>query len=312
MSLGIPYMGSKRKLSKKIIDYILIHNPNCKYFYDLFGGGGAISFEALQRKQIQKVYYNELNTGVVNLLKKIQKDGFTDDFLKWVSREDFKKHVNDDDWRAGLIKTCWSFGNNANKGYLFSEENEKIKHILHEIIVNDSDYHIDLFDKDYGIKIDTSKLEKQYSKEKRLKIMSFLKKEIKGRLDLQRLEQLQRLQQLERLEGLEGLEGLERLNISNLSYDKVKINTPIDETIIYLDPPYFNTAKYQKDVSQEDFLNYVKKSPYKIYMSSYELPFNEVDSFEHRSLLSANTKNKVYEKLFCNTYEKIEYQKTLF
>ena len=37
--LGIPYMGSKRKLAHKIINKILLDNPNTKYFYDLFGGG---------------------------------------------------------------------------------------------------------------------------------------------------------------------------------------------------------------------------------------------------------------------------------
>ena len=94
MSIGIPYMGSKRKLSKKIVDHILIHNPKCKYFYDLFGGGGAISFEALKRKQIKKVHYNELNTGVVELIKKIKKDGVTKDFYKWVSLDEFNKYVN--------------------------------------------------------------------------------------------------------------------------------------------------------------------------------------------------------------------------
>ena len=68
--MAIPYMGSKRKLAKPIIDYILANNPNTKYIYDLFGGGGAISFEALKRKKIKQVHYNELNTGVVELLKK--------------------------------------------------------------------------------------------------------------------------------------------------------------------------------------------------------------------------------------------------
>ena len=72
--LGIPYMGGKRKISDKIIDYIVKHNPQAKYIYDLFGGGGAISFEALQHKQFKKVFYNELNTGVAELLRKIQKD----------------------------------------------------------------------------------------------------------------------------------------------------------------------------------------------------------------------------------------------
>jgi site-specific DNA-adenine methylase len=51
MSLGIPYMGSKRKIAKPLIDYMLNSNPNAKYFYDLFGGGGDMSFEALQRRR---------------------------------------------------------------------------------------------------------------------------------------------------------------------------------------------------------------------------------------------------------------------
>jgi len=75
--LGIPYMGSKRKLAKKIVDSILEDNPKCKYFFDLFGGGGAISFEVIQRPQIKQVVYNELNTGVVELLKHIRDNGIT-------------------------------------------------------------------------------------------------------------------------------------------------------------------------------------------------------------------------------------------
>ena len=45
--LGLPYMGSKRKLAKQIVDKILVDNPNTKYFYDLFGGGASVTFEAL-------------------------------------------------------------------------------------------------------------------------------------------------------------------------------------------------------------------------------------------------------------------------
>jgi len=126
--LGIPYKGSKRKLATKIVNHIIENNPNCKYIYDLFGGGGAISFNAIQRPQIKKVFYNEINTGVVELLNKIKKDGVTDEFYKWVSREEFYKHKNDKTWYSGLIQTCWSFGNNG-KDYLFSKENEKIKKI---------------------------------------------------------------------------------------------------------------------------------------------------------------------------------------
>lgn len=34
LKLGLPYMGSKRKLSKRIVDKILQDNPNCKYVYE--------------------------------------------------------------------------------------------------------------------------------------------------------------------------------------------------------------------------------------------------------------------------------------
>ena len=132
--LGMPYMGSKRRLSKKIVDEILNANPNTKYIYDLFGGGGAISFEAIQRNQIKKVFYNELNTGVSELLKKIQKDGVTEEFFKWISREEFLENKDKDCWYGGLCKVCWRFGNNQ-KNYLFGKDIEPIKKIAHQAII---------------------------------------------------------------------------------------------------------------------------------------------------------------------------------
>jgi len=109
MSLGIPYQGSKRKLAEPIVNYILAHNPNAKYIFDLFGGGGAISFEALKRKQFKQVHYNEFNTGVVELLKKIRTDGVTKEFYNWIDRDTFNKHKNDNDWFGGLLKTLIGF-----------------------------------------------------------------------------------------------------------------------------------------------------------------------------------------------------------
>ena len=50
--LGIGYMGSKRKLSGEIVDHILTAHPNTKYVWDLFGGGGAISFDKLIGEKI--------------------------------------------------------------------------------------------------------------------------------------------------------------------------------------------------------------------------------------------------------------------
>ena len=112
------------------------------------------------------------------------------------------------------------------------------------------------------------------------------------------------MQHLEHLERLQHLEQLVRLGISNLSYELVKIDTPINETVIYCDPPYKGTVKYKEDINHDIFLDFVKSSPYKIYVSSYEFDLPCVFSMEHRSTLSStNNSKKVIENLYCNKIE---------
>lgn len=313
---GIPYMGSKRKLAPKIVDYILQHNPSCKYVYDLFGGGGAVSFEFMKRKQIKQVYYNELNTAVCELLRKIQIDGVTPEFYEWVDRETFHQFKNGNDWKAGLIKTCWSFGNNQGS-YMFSQEVEEPKRLLHEFIVNNNLDCLEKFNKHFNLNLDVSSINQKTANERRLELQRIMSKQVKDKSALKGFcinEESsiraisQQLQSLERLESLEQLQILDKgLIISNMSYEQVKIETPADETIIYLDPPYFSTAKYQENLCHKELDNYIKSSPYKIYVSSYEWEgLCEVLAIEHRNILSATANNKVYEKLFCNRDEIIK------
>ena len=297
--LGLPYMGSKRKIAKPIVDYILAHNPNAKYVFDLFGGGGAMSFEFLQRKQIKKVVYNELNAGICELLRKIRADGVTDDFYRWVSRSEFEAHKNDGTWYGGLLATCWSFGNNQ-KDYMFGAKIEEVKRLLHEIIVNKCDISRRAFAEQMGVYIDDYYLQHTNIQKRRFAVMGVVKAQI-GRCDLDQLERLQQLQQLEQLEQLQQLE------ISNKSAFDVAITTPIAETIIYLDPPYANTARYAKDVCHTGLMEYIYKSQYKIYVSSYEFNLPCVFETSHRSRLSAtNNSKKVIERLFCNKSEQIQ------
>lgn len=286
-------MGGKRGIAKNIVDFIRFENPNAKYFFDLFGGGGAISFQAMN--SFENVYYNELNTGIVELLKKIKSDGVTPEFYKWVDRETFNNHKNEDTWYGGLVKTCWSFGNNQ-KSYLFGRDIEENKRLLHEIIVNRCDVSRKQFEDVLGLYIEDKYLAKDNIQDRRLEVMKFVKSSL-GRTDMQ---QLQQLQQLERLQQLQQLEQLEQLIISNLSYLDVKIETPINETIIYLDPPYFNTIKYQEDICHNELMEYIKNSKYKIYVSSYEFDLPVVLEMNKRCTLSATANNKVVERLYCN------------
>lgn len=61
MSLGIPYMGSKRKLASDILHFITSRHTGLTDFYDLFGGGGSVSFTAIRDYRFN-VHYNELNS----------------------------------------------------------------------------------------------------------------------------------------------------------------------------------------------------------------------------------------------------------
>ena len=283
-------MGSKRRLSKEIVDHILTAHPNTKYVWDLFGGGGAISFEFLQRKQIERVVYNELNTGVVELLRKIKRDGVTPDFYQWIDRDTFHAHKNDDDWFGGLCKVVWSFGNDQ-KNYLFGKHIEETKRRAHECVVNGMPFELDgvSFNALHGSTINERRLSFR-----RIAVAN------KKRFDLTRLELLQQLQQLQRLEQLERLEGLQQLEILNQSAFDVIVDTPVAETIIYLDPPYKGTKKYQEDVNHDQLLEYVKNSPHTVYLSSYEFDLPVVREMKHNTTLSQKKNNPTIERLFCN------------
>jgi site-specific DNA-adenine methylase len=295
VGLGMPYMGSKRKLAKPIIDFILKENPNAKYFYDLFGGGGAITFEALQRPQLKEVHYNELNAGVVALLKDVLENGVTEKYYKWIDRETFNRNKNKDTWFGGLCKVIWSFGN-SQKGYLFSKNIEDDKRLLHEIVVNKCEKSLKIFNKKHKANLKLLEKDKTIN-ERRLRIQRQIKSKLNSRIG--ELERLQQLQQLERLERLERLTG--KLTIHQGGYDEVEISTLPNETIIYLDPPYEGTAKYEKDINHEKLLEWIEKSDYKIYLSSYEFNgLKEVATFSHRSTYSPSANNSVIEKLYTN------------
>ena len=50
--IGLPYQGSKNKISKKIVQIIKQNFGTDKVIYDVFGGGGAITAECVDRKSV--------------------------------------------------------------------------------------------------------------------------------------------------------------------------------------------------------------------------------------------------------------------
>ena len=380
----IPYMGSKRGIAERLLDEMLKIKPNAKYFYDLFGGGGAMSFMAAQYGL--NVVYNEKNSAVSRFLefifdriktgKKSKFGIFPEEWYEFVGREQFFSAIAKNDAFSQFCRTCYSFGNKGTS-YSFNkhiEEYCKQKHnyVLHKdqqakkIIKErfDGDYsrfldHVEtgkdwverrgLFSKIF-LKIEALRVANLYQKDfsdffsdftpkqfydyRQVDLIGLInekiphidKKKYKSGSDsleslkklqrlqqlehlqqleqLEQLEQLQRLEQLEQLEQLQRLEQLERFNsffsIQNKDFLDVEITTPIDQTIVYLDPPYRGTAKYELDVDHDALDSYFRNSQFTCFMSEYNAPHKEVFSLEKRSLLNSSKVDNVIERLYFN------------
>jgi site-specific DNA-adenine methylase len=285
--LGIPYMGSKRKYAHRLICKMLEHKPQAKYFYDLFGGGGAMSFAAQQMGF--KVFYNEKQKSLVDFLRFIferiengekGKFGlFPDDWYSFITREQFSELRVLDTPYAQFAKICYSFGNNQ-RCYLFNPELEKIKHLAHNVVVFQDKEALSQFNMLQDLKLQVSN--KSTITQRRFDYLEYINSH--KRCDLEQLERLERLEQL---------------RLTNLDYRDVIINTPYEETIVYLDPPYRNTFTYIEGLCHKELDEFFIYLPYTAFMSEYSAPFKSIMEIETRSTLSptSNVCKKV-EKLY--------------
>lgn len=306
-------MGSKRKLASKILDDIE-KKKEFGVFYDLFGGGGAISLEAVKRGF--SVVYNELDTGISELFKDVlfnDRDYYKLDF---VDRDSFLSIKDQPDWYGGFIKSCYSFGNNL-KDYLYGKDVEEYKRQYHNLIVLDDTSALDYMNqyieeyifKKYGVRVPI-KLENPVGetiRDKRLSIRRQLnvhQKVCNIRLEhIERISQLgkvQRLEHSERIDQISQSKNTSYLSINNKDYRDIDIKP---NSIVYLDPPYKNTQIYSKqyifdyDALKEYILGL---NGVLVFMSGYECDWMDcISEYNHRSTLSAtNNSKKVIEKLF--------------
>ena len=276
--IGLPYQGSKKKISKKIVEIIKQNFGTDKPIYDIFGGGGAITAECMINGL--EVHYNDLDETATSMFQKVV--GEDRDYLKTllVSRDEFfrireKENKTIDDELKLLAN---SFGNNR-KDYLYSEEFSDLKHNLVTEIIKKHD----VFD---GYK-KTETYKNAYrpfdvGKEKKNQV----------------LQQLGRLQQLERLQQLQCVEA------TNLDYTEF---SGVENAILYLDPPYENTLLKGYSVNEfnsQSFYNWAYNMSKKniVLISSYEISdsrFECVYEFKNaRSTLQGGTNNSKTEKLF--------------
>ena len=290
--LGLPYQGSKKKISKKIIEIIKQNFGTDKPIYDIFGGGGAITAECLLNGL--EVYYNDLDKDITDMFQRVISQDR--EWIKTliVSREEFFEIKNKDiktvDDNLKLLVN--SFGNNK-RTYLYGEEWSDMKYNLAIEIINKHDVFSGYKQTDTYKNTKRPYDEGKLDKNKRLQQLP----------QLEQLERLQQLQRLEQLERLQQLEQLQRLQPTNLSYEAF---SNIDGAILYLDPPYENTTHetYKGDFDSQTFYDWAFEMSKNniVLISSYEISderFEEVYSFDKaRSTLQSGCHKSKCEKLF--------------
>ena len=109
---------------------------------------------------------------------------------------------------------------------------------------------------------------------------------------LQSLQSLESLQRLQSLQSMQSMQSMQRLQSMQKSYDDIHIE---DNSIIYCDPPYSNTAQYViGDFDSNAFFDWCRKQKELVVVSEYDAPedFQCVAIFNRRSKLQGGTKGK--------------------
>lgn len=296
--IGIPYMGSKRKLASDILAHIIPRHENITDFYDLFEGGGSVSFTAIRDYRFN-VHYNELNSHIYKLVEYLKNNKTLEPkFYEWVTREEFFNQINTPNelatWYSGFVMSCWSFGNSQNS-YLYGKEIEGIKKLAHDFIVFGC---LDSM-REIGVDI-TQLLNIDDIQKRRILFCDYVKTTNKERFDIQNLERMVQLERIQNLQNLQNPQNLQNLQIYNESYENVEIKG--ENPIIYCDIPYIGTGEYKEGgFNHKRFYEWANDINYPVYISEYTAPFNEIHAFKHRSSLSStNNKKQTIEKIFWN------------
>jgi len=257
MTYGIPYRGSK----SKIIESLALLFPAAENFYDLFGGGFAVTHYLAANKpfRFRNFYYNELEEDVVALVRKALAGEYNyDKFVNtFVTREEFNEKKKDD----AYIRLLWSFGNNQ-INYLYGKHIEKKKESLHNAIVFGS------FDETARELLGMSAWPPELTNITQRRL--YLLQSTGGVMALEHLQRLERLQHLRSLERLQRLESVDssRIHLSSGSYKDVVIKP---NSVIYCDIPYEGTGGYVSKFDKSEFLEWAAAQTCPVFISEYSL-----------------------------------------
>ena len=272
ITLGLPYMGSKAAIAEDIVKKL----PPGRRILDACCGGGAFLMAAAMSLKWDSVVGNDLNKATIALLDAvlIHKGQIDYEHPAPCSRVDFFNSLQriengDFDIQDCVNKYCASFGNNG-KTYLYGEQIEDYKLIAEKMLTAPT------------------------LSERRSNYRKFTEICVTG----DRINEMQTLERLQRLQSLERLERLERLDIFDIDYNGFDV--------VYFDPPYKGTSKYDFEFDHDRFYDLFKslKTDLKInaFLSEYNAPFTCVAEFKKTQLFAqvGSSKATTREKLYFN------------
>lgn len=269
-AIGLPYMGSKKKIAKQIVQIIKDNYGESMDVYDLFGGGGAITAElALQGFS---VHYNELNPDVKDMfLRAIQLT--PEDVPNYIiTRDEFfeikSKSIKNVDDNLKLLLN--SFGDTM-QSYIYSKDICEQKYKLAKLI------------------LDVEGTSSNY------KQTTTYKQGLKQYDAIGQLEQLNKLNNLQQLQQLQP----KHFDSTSRSYEDF---SDLKDTVIYLDPPYENAVGYGNAASRK-----TPKDEYqKIRKELLALPEGSVivrNKIQYKLGTSSNNRGRMYEKDLYNGFD---------
>ena len=294
MNFGMPYKGSKNRIAENLIAQL----PAATHFYDLFGGGGAMSHCALLSGKYQYIHYNELDSLVFKGFRMFINGDFKSED-RWISREEFFKLKDSDPY----VAICFSFGSGM-RSYRFNPEKELFQKAVHYSICFDDNSLLSEY-------IDLSGFEytKAEPRERRLELQKYFTGLYKqGKLD-KRIETYAEYNGHSIGEISSNNQSLERLNsfnldnkriiLTNQSYSDVKIEP---DSVIYCDPPYNETEQYNSGFNHSEFYEWLRHSENRVYISEYQMPddFFLVYSVRKNCKLNNNSSKVSVENLYSN------------
>lgn len=282
---GLPYKGSKSRFCKAICDFF--PPPPARNFFDVFGGGGAMTHYAMLHQLFDNYYYNDINSSLTQLFD----DAIIGNIpqLTWVSRSTFKQ-IRFSDMFSSIL---FSFGCNCTD-YFASKDRERKKHgIFNAVMYNDYSSCSPT------IKGILSNCE-QYSWSERYQSL------LTDRRRTNAVEPFHRYRRILSLQSLRAVSA--NLNVTSLDYRQIEIP---DNSIVYCDIPYdTKNRKYPSgngNLMSFDYPAFYEwarsinhRSHVHVFISSSSLPddrFKVVHSFNSPSLFCStgnSSKSKEY------------------